>query len=234
MNCGGWQDLAVYKYEIDEAGSWVKAATNRVDGRLKLCTRGLVFEPTAGGPRAATLVRWPFKSLTAALRPFALAPGSAAASGVDPGSLFALSAKLCVDVESGGQVAPFVTHDYGGMPRTVVFQLQHSDRAEFLALALELQRIEGQRSAFTDSRGLLRPLLEARLGAATFEMRHLVDFSERLLMADPVRCDRVRPLLRNPGLLMVTDRRVYFQPSQVNNTGAPPCPVHVSWDCFLV
>lgn len=220
----------------------------RVAGRLKLCTRGLVFEPTSDS--RAPIVRFPFKAMTLPLSPFPLSPGSAAATGIDPATLFAFTSKLCIDVETGGRVAPFVTHEFKPHPRSFVFQLQHSTVVEFLLLACELQRIEGQRSAFTDPRGLLRPIIANRMAGGSgiipgmggiggggngggglmrlvgdnnnsgggglvpedavpaFELRHLVDFSEKLLMANPVRVDRIRPLLRSPGVLMVTNREV--------------------------
>ena len=193
----------------------------RVAGRLKLCTRGLIFEPSSDSRSA--IVRFPFKAMVAPLEHYDLAQGSAAASGLDPASLFSFGCRLCIDLETGGRVAPFVTHDFIE-PRGVVFQLQHSHVADFLALARDLQAIEAQRSSFSDSRGLLKPIMEARLGGGgggphSFELRHLRDFSERLLLAEPVRCDRIRPLVRHPGLLMVTDGQVYFQPSAVNNHG---------------
>jgi hypothetical protein len=69
-------------------------------------------------------------------------------------------------------------------------------------------------SAFSDSKHLLRPILDGATGGSggpQFELRNLVDFSEKLLTNIPVRVDRVRPLVRNPGILMVTDREIYFQ-----------------------
>ena len=40
-------DLSVVRFDVPEAtGSWVQAV--RTNGRLKVCTRGLVFEPAAG------------------------------------------------------------------------------------------------------------------------------------------------------------------------------------------
>ena len=70
-------------------------------------------------------------------------------------------------------------------------------------------------SAFNDSKKLLRPVLDQAMGVGSggpqFELRNLVDFSEKLLTSSPIRVDRVRPLIRNPGILMVTDREIYFQ-----------------------
>ena len=213
------QDLAVYKYDAPTGSdTWMRSVSSRVSGRLKLCTRGLVFEPTSD-PRQA-LVRFPFKGMVAPLAPYELAPGSAAASGVDASTLFALACNKCVDLEREGRVAPFVPHEFE-QPKMVVFQLQHSTVKEFLSLAGELQQTEMARSAWSGSGGMSK-LIAERLGEGddqSFELRHLVDFSEQLL-TPTARVDRVRPLVRNPGLLAVTNRELYFQPSAVNNVGA--------------
>ena len=210
----------MYKYDAPTGSdTWMRSVSSRVSGRLKLCTRGLVFEPTSD-PRQA-LVRFPFKGMVAPLAPYELAPGSAAASGVDASTLFALTCNKCVDLEREGRVAPFVPHEFE-QPKVVVFQLQHSTVKEFLSLAGELQQTEMARSAWSGSGGMSK-LIAERLGEGdnqSFELRHLVDFSEQLLTPTARRVDRVRPLVRNPGLLAVTNRELYFQPSAVNNVGA--------------
>ena len=47
----------------------------------------------------------------------------------------------------------------------------------------------------------------------------LVDFHEDLLLPEAVFVNRVKPLVHNPGSLMVTSARVYFQPAELNNVG---------------
>jgi len=213
------QDLAVYKYEAPTSDlSWVRSSNGRIGGRLKLCTRGLIFEPTTDS--RAPIVRFPFKSMMSPMKPYKLAQGSALATQTNPSSLFYFDSSLCIDIEINGRVAPFVTHEFK-QPTGLVFQLQHSTVHEFLEIACELQRIESLRNAFSDSKKLLRPILDQAIGKGgpQFELRNLVDFSEKVLTTSPIRVDRVRPLVRNPGILMITNREIYFQPSNLNNTG---------------
>lgn len=121
----------------------VRCVSGRVGGRLKLCTRGLIFEPTSDS--RAPIVRYPFKSMIKKMGSFSLASGSAAATGIDPASLFCFESVLCTDIEVGGRVAPFVIHEFKE-PIGLVFQLQHSTVHEFLKIACELQRIESLRT----------------------------------------------------------------------------------------
>ena len=173
-------DLSVVRFDVPESGSWVQAV--RTAGRLKVCTRSLVFEPAAGS-RGAPIVRWPLRAMPSpGPRPLELARGSAEASGIDPCTLFCFRSRTAVDLESGGRVGPFVQHDFAasndaasGLP-LFVFMLQHSSVEEFLQLACELHRIDGTRTAFSgDARyqQLLRPILDERLlsaDAQVFEM----------------------------------------------------------------
>lgn len=67
---------------------------------------------------------------------------------------------------------------------------------------------------------LLRPFIEtAQLWTLHFDTTHLVNFHEKLLFAQPVAAKKVKPLIVNPGSLMLTETRVYFQPAQLNNIG---------------
>lgn len=52
-----------------------------------------------------------------------------------------------------------------------------------------------------------------------FDTSQLVDFHEKLLIIEPIPVKRVKPLVINHGMLMITNARVYFQPIQINNVG---------------
>jgi len=209
------QDYAVFMYPAPTAGkSWVRCAGERCSGRLKLCTRGLVFEPE---DKRRPLQRFPFKSMTCPPVPFDLAAGSAAATAVDAASLFSVASKVWLDIEVGGNVAPFVTHE-NPESMTFVFQLHHSPLLEFLPLAQELQSLEASRSSFTGDKSALNRILESRT-KPNFELRELVDFREKLLLRLPALVEKIVPLVRHPGIFMVTDKEIYFQPSELNNLG---------------
>jgi factor associated with neutral sphingomyelinase activation len=53
----------------------------------------------------------------------------------------------------------------------------------------------------------------------SFDTSQLIDFHETLLMEHAIPVKKIKPLTINPGCLMITDRRLYFQPAQLNNVG---------------
>ena len=53
----------------------------------------------------------------------------------------------------------------------------------------------------------------------SFDTSQLIDFHETLLLEHAIPVKKIKPLTINPGCLMITDRRLYFQPAQLNNVG---------------
>ncbi len=104
----------------------------------------------------------------------------------------------------------------------VEFSLLHSDTREIAQKMEKLRSIhcevEKKGSSTGAAEALLSPFIENGTNFS-FDTSQLVDFHERFLLREALPLKRIKPLIQNPGLLMVTERRVYFQPSQVNNVG---------------
>ncbi len=69
------------------------------------------------------------------------------------------------------------------------------------------------------------------MAAAAFDTSRLVDFTERVQIS--LAAAQLTPLVRESGRLVVTDRRVYFQPLH-NVTGDSPVRVHALADVAAV
>jgi factor associated with neutral sphingomyelinase activation len=54
-----------------------------------------------------------------------------------------------------------------------------------------------------------------------FDSSLLVDFSEKPLVQGAILVTRIIPLVKHPGCLFITSKRVYFQPAPLNNVGDP-------------
>ncbi|CAM9980350.1 unnamed protein product, partial [Laminaria digitata] len=215
----------------------------RQQGRLKLCSRGLLFEPA---DRLLPLVKYPFRHMETQMEPVGAGAageakmwrgavgggGGGRGGGGGGGEGFRFRCTVVVESRRNDEVGPYVTkraRDSGTKVEwsdwTFSFSLLHTPLEEFLGAARRLREV----ALRVKERGhgyegpLLRPLLEERLRDSTqkFDTMHLVDFRETLLLPCPVRVDRITPLLRNPGCIMVTDARVYFQPADLNNVGEP-------------
>jgi factor associated with neutral sphingomyelinase activation len=185
----------------------VQSSAGDCPGRLKLCSRSLLFDPS---DESLPCVKYPFS----ALEELSSSAGS---------SSLRLVQSVTVLMKEGGVPRPYRVCKHSPAPLECTFTLLHTSLEEVLrplGRLVEIARAVGRGSAQEEG-ALLEPLLRERIDACLqrFDPVHLVDFREGLLLARPLRVDRVTPLLSAPGGLMLTDRRLYFQPAELNNVG---------------
>ncbi|KAL3666971.1 hypothetical protein V7S43_007918 [Phytophthora oleae] len=109
------------------------------------------------------------------------------------------------------------------MPTKFIFTLQHVTYGAFLAsihVAYEVSNLPRRMLTKTEEEALLAPVLAPRV-TDKFDPSLLIDFRERLLLEAGCVADRIEPLLKFPGCLMLTTLRLYFQPSPLNNVFDP-------------
>ncbi|CAI5739207.1 unnamed protein product [Hyaloperonospora brassicae] len=106
------------------------------------------------------------------------------------------------------------------LPAKYVFTLRHVTIEAFLASIHVVYRVStmSPRRALTTAEEStpLAPVLSSRW-TDKFDPSLLVDFRERLLMERGCVADRIEPLLKFPGCLMLTTKRLYFEPALLNN-----------------
>jgi len=181
----------------------------RVTGRLRLCSRSTVFEPD---DHTRGIIRLPFRRCD---RPLA----SADADG--NGRTVAIHSTRHFVMKENNATRPFAMVD---TPAEFRFEFQHSSPAEFLRQADELHATTADpRMTTADAAANLTRLLQPRL-ARPFDPSNFVDVRERPRTAG-MQCCLISPLLSNPGCCLATDKRIYFQPAEVNNVGQ----VGASW-----
>ncbi|CAM9756199.1 unnamed protein product, partial [Chrysoparadoxa australica] len=180
-------------------------------GRLKLCSRSLFLEPA---DTAAPCIKLPFRAMVSAI-------------STKGQSTFCCECSRTIEIKRNGKVAPYVINKESDGTRRFAFNLLHTGLEEFLAELQPLRdlSLSSQAKGYGSEPSLLAPILEARLGprAQEFDTNSLVDVREVLLLhkGRPLQADRVAPLLRSPGCVMLSSARIYFQPAQVNNVGNP-------------
>jgi len=54
----------------------------------------------------------------------------------------------------------------------------------------------------------------------------------KVLLPAAVPVDRISPLIKHPGVLMLTDQRLYFQPAELNKVVSPPLAILTSFLSF--
>lgn len=225
-----FEDFSVFLFPVTEDGDFLSADRLKIQGRLKLCSKSILFEPIEA---RRPILKFPFKLMVKeSLRRFMFRDAAAARSRSEFSGFFAFRCSSYLDMKGNDKVGPYRQIDasspaiaselYVSSDSTiqVLFALVHSDIDKVQA------KIENMKHIFDvmdrEGRGageqLLSPILESST-ISTFETSHLVNFHENLKLSAPVPVKKVKPLILNPGSLMITDQRVYFQPSNLNNVG---------------
>ncbi|KAG7376855.1 hypothetical protein PHYPSEUDO_012655 [Phytophthora pseudosyringae] len=226
------------------------ALTHRkVSGRLKVCTRGLFFVPQdLQLPILRFPFRCMTAEPVAEC--FFQPPGSSetTSNNAADGSMVYMTfqTKQVVEMRERGIDHPYVYKDTteggvegatssdtrssssssslnGELPAKCIFTLQHVTYEAFLAsihVIYEVSNLPCRMVTKAEEETLLAPVLAPRM-TDTFDPSLLVDFREKLLMETGCVADRIEPLLKFPGCLMLTTLRLYFQPAPLNNVFDP-------------
>ncbi|RLN72548.1 hypothetical protein BBJ28_00019162 [Nothophytophthora sp. Chile5] len=199
--------------------------SSKVQGRLKVCTRGFFFEPQDNN---LPILRFFFRDM--AEMPVAELHDHPEAA--DCAIFLAFSVSSVVEMKERGVDHPYMQKETSGMsggssnggvvPTKYTFALLHSKIEEFLTNVRPIWELAHKEDVLNkvDEEILLDPVLRPRQ-TDQFDSSLLVDFRERPLLTKGKLVDRIVPLLKYPGCLMLTNQRLYFQPAQVNNVGDP-------------
>ncbi|CAH0364040.1 unnamed protein product [Pelagomonas calceolata] len=166
-------------------------------GRLRCCSRSLVFEPADA---RAPLLKFPLRNVER------LAHDN---DGV------AFSTTLYYELLANNIAAPFVKRTTFTERR---FRPDHADPTELVKKIERIQKIaervakEGPHVEFELLQPVTSPLKTARFDASMLE-----DFDEDV--RGRFVCERIAPLTKLPGVLAITSKRVYFQPAPLNDCG---------------
>ena len=213
-----FEDLAVFYYPVfpNHSTSFAQCDAVKWKGRLKLCSRSLIFEPN---DERKPLYKFAFKAIDSVVEPFHLRREEAdecrSSTGKLPSGFLTFTCTNYAEMKENNHVGPYRTVDNGGISTRFLFAVVHADMPTLLSKITNLRKGGGDGGGGETGTIVTRPLATGSL----FNSSHLVDFHETLQFKEPISASRVSPLLLHPGSLMVTDKRIYFQPSQLNNVG---------------
>jgi factor associated with neutral sphingomyelinase activation len=180
--------------------TYPSAYMTKLEGRLHLCSRSLVFEPS---DPARGIVRCPFSRMPGPPKEYPPHDLSIQNTGsFDP---------MCVELESSRHLVCKVNNAIGpfetvNLPTTFRFTFLHSSPVPMVELCGKLFPILHSKSSNTDLEVLLQPMYER-----PFDPTNLLDVRERPLMNTHLRCSLLQPLQCQPGCVVLTQERVYFQ-----------------------
>lgn len=190
----------------------------KTQGRIKLCSRSLLFEPS--DPRKA-IVRFPFKYFLGEPELYQLSQDEISQSSVRFTGAFTFRCSTVFEMKSNDKIAPYQQIDCASRSEgaQTLFGLVHADPNVWLNKLLQLKQIfySAMKNGWSVAQEQLLPFIASP--TSTFDSSQLVDFHETHLFASAVPVQRIRPLELIPGALMITDARIYFQPAQLTGLG---------------
>jgi factor associated with neutral sphingomyelinase activation len=133
---------------------------------------------------------------------------------------FVFTCPTYLEIKLNDKIGPYKQMDQPPPSDRMLFSLLHSDISPFLNRIKELQFIiflrncEGKLKAEQALSSIVN-----KQSTIVFDTSKLLDFHENLLLKQPMLVKNVKPLVLHPGAIMITDKRVYFQPAQLNNIG---------------
>lgn len=183
----------------------------KVQGRLKLCSRSIIFEPT---DHRKPIVKYCFKSFKGMCRQYKVVGAQCSAEVT---GFFSYQCPNTIEMMENGKIGPYRLLDRSkDQMSTVLFASIHTDIQAVIKKVNHLYQmyIDVDNNSNVDFLSYL-----AITSTNSFDTSQLIDFHETLLIENAIPVKKIKPLTINPGCLMITDRRLYFQPAQLNNVG---------------
>lgn len=224
-----YENLSVFKYPLPtDKLRFAECDALKVKGRLHICSRSIIFEPL---DVKLPLLKFPFKSITCDLEALRLKPDEVLQCSITPSGFAMFRCSGFFEMKDNDKVGPYkyVDSSQGQLQNdaakaafkesSFVFALVHTDINAFFST---IQRLRNELFS-NNGEGLIslrhQHLSQKHMRAVSFDSSLLLDFHEQLLFPVPINAVRVGPLVLHPGGLMVTNSRIYFQPSNLNNIG---------------
>jgi len=188
------------------------AHLTKIEGRLHLCTKSLIFEPS---DFARPIIRCPFNKMDSPPKEY---PNKAEDPTVKSFEAMTVEFESCrhTTMKGNNAISPFETIPVNTRFR---FTFLHSSPSSFVDLCKRLFTIwhnyksklghhhDHHSSCLSELEELLKPMLDR-----PFDPVNLLDVRERVLTSN-IRCNFLTPLQEQPGCMVVTQERMYFQPS---------------------
>jgi factor associated with neutral sphingomyelinase activation len=197
----------------------------KIQGRLKLNSRSIIFEPN---DVRYPLLKFPYKYIINELEKFSLKPSEHAELSIQVNGFFTFLCGQYHEMKAHNKIGPYKVIEYaknttennGVFGYRLLFALVYADLALFLVKVEQFRHIfmMSERQGSIVASQHLKPFLENAL-ISSFDTSNLVDFHERFLLQNPISVRKIKPLVANPGTLVITELRIYFQPAQLNNIG---------------
>ncbi|XP_068670039.1 protein FAN-like isoform X4 [Montipora foliosa] len=200
-----FEDFSVFYYP--SGLSEEEAIKRKQRGRLKICSKSILFDPI---DTVYPILKFPVRECISV----AHWAGSLMSRIDAKGDVLAIESKQIIEMKEGNSIAPY---------RFRREKTKYLFSFNFVALNFVLPQLEQLLRASTlmpaDQQAMINSIVQSRQARVSFNTSWLEDLHEKIVMETMAK--RITPLVCNPGRIMLTSCRLYFQP--FNN--ADPCPV---------
>jgi hypothetical protein len=222
------EDFSAYHFPLptnDLTSNFEIQDNIKVQGRLKLNSRSIIFEPN---DTRYPLLKFPYRYIISELEKFHLTQKETGSLSIQVNGFLTFLCSQYHEMKAYNKIGPYKVIEYQKNkenPKEIfgyrlLFALVYADLSLFLVKIEQFRHIYGmsERLGNIVASQHLKPFLENAL-ISSFDTSNLVDFHERFLIQTPISVRKIKPLVTLPGTLVITELRIYFQPAQLNNIG---------------
>ncbi|KAL1493970.1 hypothetical protein ABEB36_009649 [Hypothenemus hampei] len=164
------------------------------EGRLKMCSKSLVFEPK---DYTKPLIKIPFKECVV------IEEWKGGAKFIESDNALSINCREYIEMLEGNVIAPYQFKDSANF----LFLLNYATISNCLTMISQLRRASTLPSV--EQSNMIAAIVRSRQSRVTFDPLWL-DLYEKIMLETPA--DKVCPLNINPGRCVLTTMRLYFQP----------------------
>uniref|UniRef100_T1JHX1 WD repeat-containing protein 55 homolog n=1 Tax=Strigamia maritima TaxID=126957 RepID=T1JHX1_STRMM len=199
-----FEDFAVHHYPVGLPEH--EAMQRKRKGRLKVCSKSLVFDPSE---MIYPIIKFPLRDCTTIDQ----WKGSLMSKLDTKGAVVAITCNYCIEMLPSGIIKPYTTIK---KTERYLFSLIYGSIDDCIPQICQLHRASTLSAG--DQASMIGAIVHSRHSSVKFNPCWLQDLQETIVLEK--YGSRISPLVTNPGLIVLTSLRLYFQP--FNNAEAFP------------
>ncbi|XP_033115395.1 protein FAN-like [Anneissia japonica] len=188
------EDYSVYYYRNDLSEN--EAIQRKVRGRLKVCSKSIVFTPQDS---RYPIVKFILRNCDRISR------WTGALLSKLGNNVIAIESRQTVEMKHDDVIGPY---HFNKENSKYMFSLNFVSPEKVLPQMCQLHRASQLTPA--DQNAMVSTIIQSLQNRVSFDTSWLGNLYEQLVME--TSCDRISPLVVNPGRIMLTSSRLYFQP----------------------
>lgn len=222
-----YEDVSVYCLPLPSSTRTIQQCDSlKVQGRLKVCSRSLIFEPN---DITKPIVRYCFKNFTEIPKSYSLPALDLKHCMFETSGFISYACSSIIEMKVNNKIAPYKQVDEVVDNGRVLFSLLHSDAMSLISkVDAVIQIYNIQQTQGVNSASKIKLPYNTTAITSSFDTSLLVDFHETLLLEAPIPMKKVSPMVLNPGSIMITDRRIYYIPANINNVDETVQTIEIS------